>query len=198
MVAGRKTMVFGAGLLAAALVIMTITVQIARGQDPMAAEIDGIIVPFMVKVENPAPLPQEPFLTAEGEEVTLADFAGQVVVLNFWATWCAPCVKEMPDLDALAAATKDDPITVIALNEDRKPLEVAPAWLREQGLDHLDVYGDQRQGLARAFQIRGMPTTVLIGPEGEKLAYREGIAEWAHPDFIAALRKLAERTPADG
>ncbi|EKV32331.1 Thiol disulfide oxidoreductase TlpA [Caenispirillum salinarum AK4] len=164
----------------------------------MAAEINGVTVPFMVKVTNPDPLPQEPFLNADGEEITLADFEGQVVVLNFWATWCAPCVKEMPDLDALAEATADDPITVIALNEDRKPLEVAPAWLREQGLDHLEVFADQRQGLARAFQIRGMPTTVLIGPEGEKLAYREGIAEWADPDFIAALRKLAERAPADG
>lgn len=184
--------------MAAALVIMTITGQIARGQDPMAAEIDGVTVPFMVKVENPDPLPQEPFLNAEGEEITLADFEGQVVVLNFWATWCAPCVKEMPDLDALAAATKDDPITVIALNEDRKPLHTAPAWLMEQGLTNLDIYADSLQRLARAFEIRGMPTTVLIGPEGEKLGYREGIADWKDPKFIEALRKLADRTPADG
>lgn len=187
-----------AGGLAAVLVIMTITVQIARGQDPVAADIQGVEVPFMVKVENPEPLPMTPFLAGDGEEVTLADFEGQVVLLNFWATWCPPCIKEMPDLDALAAAVADEPIAVVAVNADRQPLDVAPAWLMEQGLENLDVYADEKQALARALKIRGMPTTILISPEGEKLAYKEGVAAWADPDFVAALKALAARIPSDG
>lgn len=194
MVAGRKLWIGGAAV--AVLVIITITSQIARGQDPVSAHIRGVEVPFMVKIENPAPLPDVPFRDGEGNPVTLADFAGQVVLVNFWATWCAPCVKEMPDLDALAAATADDAIAVVAINEDRQPLTVAPAWLREQGLENLAVYADEGQALARGFGIRGMPTTILIGPDGTKLATKEGIADWANPDFIAALRALAKTEPA--
>lgn len=189
---------YGLGILAAVLVIMNITVQIARGQDPIAAEIDGVSVPYMVKVTNPAPLPQVPFLNARGEDVTLSDFEGKVVLLNFWATWCAPCVKEMPDLDKLARAVAKDDIAVVAVSEDRDPLTVVPPWMEAQNLTTLETYGDQSQRLARAFNVRGMPTTVLISADGRKLGYREGIANWDHPDFIDALRALADRAPADG
>ncbi|MCA1940528.1 MAG: TlpA family protein disulfide reductase [Caenispirillum bisanense] len=185
-------MALGAVGVAMVIAIITITGQIARGQDALAAEIAGVDVPHMVKVDNPAALPDTAFFKGDGAEVTLADFRGRVVVLNFWATWCAPCIEEMPALDRLAAAVKDDEgIAVVVVNEDRNGAKVAPEWLAKQGLTALDVYVDDKQALARGMGLRGMPTTYLIGKDGTKLAYKEGVAEWDSPDFVAALKALA-------
>lgn len=191
--AGRKTLVALGGLgVAVVVAIITITGQIARGQDALAAEIGAVRVPHMVKVENPAALPDTPFRTATGDSVTLADFRGKVVLLNFWATWCPPCIEEMPALDRLAAAVSDDDrIAVVVVNEDRNGASVAPKWLAEHGLSALDAYVDERQALARGMGLRGMPTTYLIGKDGTKLAYKEGVAAWDDAAFIAALKALA-------
>jgi thiol-disulfide isomerase/thioredoxin len=123
----------------------------------------------------------------EGMPVSLADFRGRVILLNFWATWCAPCVAEMPSLDRLEAMLGGKDFTVIALSEDLSPTAIGP-FFSEHGLTRLRRYHDPAGALARAFSLRGLPTTVLIDREGRVLGRFEGPAEWDSPEAVALIR----------
>lgn len=139
---------------------------------------------------GPRPLPEFVFLTAEGAERRVADYAGRGLVINLWATWCPPCVAEMPALDRLHALLAADAIEVLALSSDRGGLmQVAPFYERV-GLRHLAILLDPMGRAGRALGARGLPTTVIVGRDGQELARLEGAAEWDRADMVAALRTL--------
>ena len=123
----------------------------------------------------------------DGEPMSLADFRGRIVLVNFWATWCGPCVAEMPSLDRLEAKLGGRDFTVITVSEDRNPAVIAPFY-EEHGLRHLKRYHDPSGALSRAFGIRGLPTTVLIDREGQEIGRIEGPAEWDSPEAKALIR----------
>lgn len=127
------------------------------------------------------------FTDGSGATRTLADFAGEVVVLNLWATWCAPCVVEMPTLDALQAAYDDKGVEVIALSIDRGGIaEVAPFYDR-LGLDDLDLYADPSGNAVRPLGIVGLPATLILGPDGREIARLIGPAHWDGPAARAVI-----------
>lgn len=143
--------------------------------------------------ENAEPVPDLAFKHKAGgliRDLDLQDFAGKVVVLNFWATWCPPCVAEMPALDRLQTALGPEGVEVVALSEDRGGFAQIDPFFDERGLEHLERYFDAGGRLARHFGVTAMPTTVLIGPDGVPVGAVEGAAEWDSPEAQALLRKL--------
>ena len=137
-----------------------------------------------------APLPAFSITLADGTERTIADYAGRGVVLNLWATWCVPCVAEMPALDALAGALDPRRFAVLPLSSDRGGAEAVAAFYAKQGIERLPVVLDPTGAATRALGARGIPTTLLIDAEGVERGRLEGAAAWASPEAIAKVRGL--------
>jgi thiol-disulfide isomerase/thioredoxin len=139
---------------------------------------------------EPKPPPAFLFTDAEGKEHGAADFAGQGLVVNLWATWCLPCVAEMPALDRAQAMLAGEGVRVLALSSDREGRAKVEAFYRDRGLRHLGLWLDPRGAAQRALGARGLPTTVVIDREGRERARLEGAAEWDKPELLAAVRRL--------
>jgi thiol-disulfide isomerase/thioredoxin len=131
------------------------------------------------------------FQDAEGRETGLASFRGRGLVVNFWATWCPPCVAEMPALDRARAALAGDEIEVLPLSSDRGGRAQVDPFYARTGLKHLGVWLDPRGAAGRAFGIRGLPTTILIDRDGREVGRIEGPAEWDSPEAQALVRHYA-------
>ncbi len=131
------------------------------------------------------------FTNADGQESTLADFAGRGVVINFWATWCPPCVAEMPALDRLHAMVAGEGVAVLALSSDRGGRAQVEPFYQRVGIRHLAIWLDPRGAAGRAMGVRGLPTTVIVDRRGMERARLEGEAEWDAPPLVAAVRRLA-------
>lgn len=136
----------------------------------------------------PRPVPQTRFLDAAGKEVTLADFKGRVLLVNFWATWCGPCVEEMPSLDRLQAELGGKDFTVLAINEDRRGAAAAGPFLEKHGLKHLGIHADRQMALARAFGLYGMPSSFLVDRNGRVVGSLVGPAKWDSPAAKSLIR----------
>ncbi len=130
----------------------------------------------------------EPFFEDGERERRLSDHRGRGVVLNFWATWCAPCVEEMPALDRLSALLADGGIDVLALSEDFQGVKAVKPFYAKHGIETLAVLIDKRGQLVRSLGTRGLPTTVLYDAEGREVGRVVGPAEWDAPETVAFLR----------
>jgi thiol-disulfide isomerase/thioredoxin len=142
----------------------------------------------------PQALPEIRFENGEGETMSLADFRGSVVLLNIWATWCAPCRREMPTLDRLQAALGGPDFQVVALSIDRQGLPVVREFYDELGLETLGIYVDATGGAQRALSVLGVPTTLLLDREGNEVGRLLGPAEWDSPEMMAFFRDYLKRT----
>ena len=140
------------------------------------------------KTEPPAPAPGAVFTGPDGGEITLARFDGKLVVLNFWATWCAPCRREMPSLDRLQDTFGGERLEVVALSIDRGGAERVDPFFAQHGITRLKRYLDPRNAVGSAMDVRILPTTVLIDAEGREIGRLEGPAEWDAPEILAFLR----------
>jgi thiol-disulfide isomerase/thioredoxin len=137
------------------------------------------------------PIPDDlVFLDAEGRETRLDSLRGKGLVVNFWATWCPPCVAEMPALDRAQAALARDGIEVLALSSDRGGRAQVEPFYARTGVRHLPVLLDPRGAAGRAFGVRGLPTTLILDRAGQEVARLEGEAEWDAPAMLAAIRRL--------
>ena len=139
---------------------------------------------------QPKDLPAEVLVDMAGAERTLAEWQGKWVVLNFWATWCAPCRKEMPSLDRLSAATADNGIAVVTVATGRNPPPAITRFFDEIGVKTLPVLLDPKSALARQMGILGLPLTVILNPKGQEVARLIGDAEWDNADTRAMLAAL--------
>ncbi|MGD1877855.1 MAG: TlpA disulfide reductase family protein [Kiloniellaceae bacterium] len=134
------------------------------------------------------PAPSAAFQTLHGDGTSLADFRGQVVLVNFWATWCVPCVAEMPDLERLHTALADEGFAVLAISQDRGGSSVVAPFLARLDLQRLPVFLDPKGVMGRQFALKGLPTSFLIGRDGRVLAGLVGPAPWDSPESIAFMR----------
>lgn len=130
------------------------------------------------------------FVGADGADMTLADFNGKYVLVNFWATWCAPCRKEMPQLSALQSALEGDNFEVVTIATGRNPRPAMEAFFAEIGVDNLPLHTDARQALARSLGVLGLPVTLILDPEGNEVGRLQGDADWASDSAIAVLTAL--------
>lgn len=140
--------------------------------------------------EESRPAPAVSFTDVEGKPHSFTDFAGQGLVVNFWATWCPPCVAEMPALDRLAAMVAEERITVLALSSDRGGREVVEPFYARLGLQRLGIWLDPRGAATRGAGARGLPTTLIIDRNGMERARLVGEAVWDAPPLVEAVRRL--------
>ena len=159
-------------------------VELAQRIAPLAR---GEVAAFAV-AEQPLRLPDLAFRDAAGTERHLADWRGRTVLLNLWATWCVPCRKEMPALDALEGKLGGPAFEVVAINIDTRDPDKPRAWLKEVGISRLAYFADPSakvfQDLKIAGRAAGMPTTLLVDTAGCELGTVAGPAEWASEDAV--------------
>lgn len=160
---------------------------------PLATgEVAGLLVP-----EQPRSLPPLSFKDGEGNDLTLADFAGRTVLLNVWATWCAPCREEMPALDALQRELGGTDFSVVAVSVDTQSPEKARGFLEELKIEQLDFYADASAKLFQDLKIAGravgLPTTILIDKQSCEIGYLPGPAKWDSEDAKALIRAAVGR-----
>ncbi len=138
--------------------------------------------------EPPQPAPDVAFLDEKGRKLQLSGLKGQVVLVNFWATWCVPCVTEMAALDHLQSSLKSDGLTVLALSQDRTGFAVVQPFYEKLGLRALAMRFDSRGEAARAFGIRELPVTILIDRQGRELGRLSGPAAWDSDEAKTLLK----------
>ena len=160
------------------------------GAQDLSALQDGDMRKLVIH-DAPVEVSQATFLGDAEAETTLQDLAGEVVVLNFWATWCAPCRKEMPTLAALQEELGDEGVRVATIATGRNDPVEMDRFLSEVGADSLPRWRDPRQQLAREMGVLGLPVTVILDREGQEVARLTGDADWSSESAIAILRALA-------
>jgi thiol-disulfide isomerase/thioredoxin len=133
-------------------------------------------------------LPEAVFLDAKDGEVPLAQWKGQWVVMNFWATWCAPCREEMPSLLRLQQAMPE--IAVLPVATGRNAVEGIERFYEEAGVEALPILRDPKSALARPMGVMGLPLTVILNPEGQEVARLIGDAEWDSAHAQTMIRAL--------
>ena len=152
----------------------------------------GTLAAFLVRPERMA-LPDAAFQDGDGKPLKLSDWKGRVVLVNLWATWCAPCRKEMPDLATLQKELGSDQFEVVAISVDRKGAEASAAFLKETGADNLRLYVEPSTRIVTDLQSPGLPATILIDRQGREIGRLLGPAHWASPEAIALIKAaLAE------
>ncbi len=139
------------------------------------------------------PAPAMSFVDGTGRRLGLNAFAGKLVLLNLWATWCPPCVAEMPALDRLAARFGGDDFDVVAVAMDHGGRRTVEPFLQRHGLDHLALYLDPEAAALRAWNTNSLPTSVLIDQDGRVLGRIEGEADWDSPEAQALIRHFLVR-----
>lgn len=195
-----RTILFAAAAIAAGLAVAGF---VLRGDLGLGAiGVQGAPPPFRgdsrpyVEIQPPRALPPLVLERPDGSPIGIADLKGRVVVLNLWATWCAPCVREMPALDRLQGAFDPMDVTVVALSLDRGGAAQVKPFFAETGIKHLSVYLDPKMSSMSALKPRGLPTTLVIDREGREVGRLEGAAAWDSPDAHALLRHYIGTPPA--
>jgi thiol-disulfide isomerase/thioredoxin len=168
----------------------------------LLAALVALIIPLPAAAFNfaptgPKPAPELTFLDAAGNEVSLADFQGKLVVLNLWATWCAPCRREMPSLDRLQAKHGGDGLEVIALSLDRGDVAKVRDFFAELGIANLAIYQDPKGRAGRELGAPGLPTTVVIDRAGQEVGRLLGPAEWDSDEALAVIETLLGPSGSD-
>ncbi|NUB44763.1 TlpA family protein disulfide reductase [Fertoebacter nigrum] len=135
-------------------------------------------------------LPEVELLGLDDSPRSLSDYKGKWVVLNFWATWCPPCRKEMPGLDRLEAELGGDALAVVTVATGRNAVPAIEKFFASAGVTHLPALRDPTSELARNMGIMGLPVTVILNPEGAEVGRLIGDAEWDSPEARAVLGAL--------
>lgn len=146
----------------------------------------------------PVPASQAAFEDAEGNAVTLAQWRGKTVLVNFWATWCAPCRAEMPSLDALQRELGGTEFQVLTIATGRNPPPAMQKFFAEVGITDLPQLRDPKRALSREMGVFGLPTTVILNADGAEIARMTGDADWHSGDALMFLRAVIEMDDTDG
>ena len=176
--------------LAFAFVALVTTSGIATaesGKPPLSGSL------AKVELKEPrAAIPAFPFKNLDGSDASYDAFKGKVVLINFWATWCIPCVKEMPSLNKLAGTIGKDKFVVMALSLDGPTRAKVAPFIRDKELSALDVYLDDKRAAYGKLDILVLPTSILVDKQGREVGRLAGDAEWDTPEAVALIRHLLD------
>ena len=185
----RRSLVAGMmGGLAGALSLAALPPRIAAAADRGPPPLAGEFAKYFIVHETPMLAPPVAFNGIGGQSTSIPDFRGKTMLLNFWATWCAPCQVEMPSLDRLQEELAGEGLAVVTVSQDRGGETAVVPYFQQHGLTHLIPYTDPKGKLADAFGIRGLPTSLIIDPKGLAVGYMEGPADWSSPEGLDLVR----------
>ena len=136
----------------------------------------------------PRSLPEVAFIGVDNKPRTLADYKGKVVLVNFWATWCAPCVSEMPSLEQLQKSMGKDKFIVLPLSLDGPTRAKVAPFYQDKKLADLGIYFDKGRKAMQALGVSVLPTSILIDASGRELGRIEGEADWSTPEALALMQ----------
>ena len=143
----------------------------------------------LVLIKNPKIYDDLIFMDKNQKNVNLDDFKGKLVILNFWATWCAPCKEEMPSLDNLQSSAKLNNLKIFPINIGQEDISKSTSFFNELNIKNLDIYIDAPVTLAKKFSLRGVPTTILFNKQGKEFARIMGSIDFNDEEFINWLKK---------
>jgi thiol-disulfide isomerase/thioredoxin len=181
----RLPVLRGLPLVLVALVAMTGAALAESGKPPLG----GSVAKLELKEPRGA-IPAFPFKNLDGSDASYDAFKGKVVLINFWATWCIPCVKEMPSLNKLAGTIGKDKFSVMALSLDGPTRAKVAPFIRDKELTALDVYLDDKRAAYGKLDILVLPTSILVDKQGREVGRLAGDAEWDTPEAVALIRHL--------
>ncbi|MGH6739307.1 MAG: TlpA family protein disulfide reductase [Bradyrhizobium sp.] len=144
----------------------------------------------IIRASKPTPLPEVRFQDGAGSGLSLTDFQGKFIVLNVWATWCAPCREEMPALDRLQQALGGPGFEVVALSIDQQGSQVVRRFFNEVGVKTLKVYVDPSVRAGFKLATVGLPTTLIVDRQGREIGRHVGPAKWDAPEMVEGLRSM--------
>jgi len=170
------------GLVAFFLVIVQSCQKPKTGLDRFAVD----SLKRLTELEAPPAQPSMEFRTFDGETMQLADYKGQVILLNVWATWCAPCLKEMPSLSQLQALRGGPEFQVVAVSLDRTA-EETKLWLEDKDITNLTPWHDKSFGLNAAIKAPGLPMSIIYDRSGREIARLPGDAQWDSDEALALI-----------
>ncbi|MCY4206982.1 MAG: TlpA disulfide reductase family protein [Roseovarius sp.] len=146
----------------------------------------------LVVHSTPLKTPETGFISENGDVASLPDYRGKVVLVNFWATWCAPCRKEMPEISKLQSILKSGDFEVLTIAVGRNTLPAMQRFLKQINVDNLPLHTDPRMQLSRAIGVFGLPVTVILDRSGREVARLQGDADWSSESAIGIITALIE------
>lgn len=174
---------------AVAFIAAALPANAGDGEPP----IEGIVQNFM-PLDKPLPAPPTPVVSKDDGPITLDRFQGKFVVLNFWATWCGPCIRELPSLNRLNAQFAGDDFAVVLISQDRGGFKQTDRFLKKLKVDIADNFIDEKLKFSRAIAVRSLPTTIFLGPDGKEIGRLVGSAEWDEPEAVALIDYYRKHT----
>ena len=142
----------------------------------------------LILIKNPKIYEDVVFKDINQKDVNLEDFKGKLLILNFWATWCAPCKEEMPSLDDLQLNIKLNNLKIFPINIGQEDIAKSKFFFKELNIKNLDIYIDAPITLAKKFSLRGVPTTILFNKEGKEFARIMGAIDFNDGEFVDWLK----------
>ena len=165
------------------LTIFIYIITISQGHTGEKPDIKNLVLTKNLKVYK-----NVIFKDANQKDVDLTDYKGKLIILNFWATWCAPCREEMPSLDSLQANIELTNLKIFPINISRENLSKSENFFKELNIKNLDIYFDSPITLAKKFSLRGVPTTILLDKKGREFARIIGSIDFDNKEFINWLK----------
>tara|TARA_B100001173_G_scaffold290878_1_gene281828 strand:- start:185 stop:724 length:540 start_codon:yes stop_codon:yes gene_type:complete len=150
---------------------------------------EGVPLKNLAISKIPKPISPVIFKDFSGKELNLKDYHGKLIIINFWATWCAPCKREMPSLDQLYQNKNFKNLEVFAINVEEGNIQKAKIFFSDLDIEKLEVFFDYNLNFVNEFKLRGVPTTVLINKKGEEFARIIGEVDFENKKFVKWLLK---------
>jgi thiol-disulfide isomerase/thioredoxin len=175
--------------VAAALIFLVVAPTLGAAEEGEADIPDRTKLGEFVPATQPRPAPAISLADTSGHSVELSELQGKLIIVNLWATWCEPCLREMPSLERLQSRLGER-VAVLAVSEDRGGNKTVEPFIAKLGLKLVKIYIDPKSEVGHAFGARGLPTSFLIDREGKVRGRVEGAAEWDSPKILGVLEPL--------